>query len=298
MRKLRLALCVLVFLGALGLTIYPLVSNYCAEKYQSTAIAAYTANVSSMDDTSLDSARQAAADYNSTIRAVTLDGPDAIAVLNRIPPNYDSYMNVNGDGIMGYIQIPAIGITLPIYHGVEGKTLEHGVGHLPGSSLPVGGESTHAVLAAHSGLASQRMFTDLEQLQQGDTFYISVLNETLAYEVDQILVVEPDDASPLSIVPGSDFVTLITCTPYGANTHRLLVRGRRIPYEDTPAQIAQAEETPTAPSTWREQYVKGLALGFGILAGSGGAGVIAWRIVHTRHPRRRYGRRYGKHEAH
>ena len=132
-----------------------------------------------------------------------------------------------------------------------------------------------------------------------DTFYLSVLDETLAYEVDQSLVVEPDDASPLSIVPGGDFVTLITCTPYGANTHRLLVRGKRIPY--TPAQeetIQAEEEAPTAPSTWREQYVKGLALGFGILAGSGGAGVIAWRIYQTRHPRRRYGRRYGKHEAH
>ena len=299
MRRLRLALCVLVFIGALGLTLYPLVSNYCAEAYQSTAIAAYTANVSSMDDTTLDSARQAAADYNSTIRAVPLDGPDAIALLDRIPPRYDSYMNVNGDGIMGYIRIPAIGITLPIYHGVEAETLEHGAGHLPGSSLPVGGESTHAVIAAHSGLASQRMFTDLEQLKQGDTFYLSVLDETLAYEVDQILVVEPDDASPLSIVPGGDFVTLITCTPYGANTHRLLVRGKRIPY--TPAQeetIQAEEEAPTAPSTWREQYVKGLALGFGILAGGGGAVVIAWRIYQTRHPRRRYGRRYGKHEAH
>ena len=136
MRKLRLALCVLVFIGALGLTLYPLVSNYCAERYQSTAIAAYAANVSSMDDTTLDSARQAAAEYNNTIRAVTLDGPDAISRLNQAANGYSDYLNVNGDGIMGYIRIPSIGITLPIYHGVEPETLEHGAGHLPGSSLP------------------------------------------------------------------------------------------------------------------------------------------------------------------
>ena len=293
MRKLRLALCVLVFIGALGLTLYPLVSNYCAERYQSTAIAAYAANVSSMDDTTLDSARQAAAEYNNTIRAVTLDGPDAISRLNQAANGYSDYLNVNGDGIMGYIRIPSIGITLPIYHGVEPETLEHGAGHLPGSSLPVGGESTHAVLAAHSGLASQRMFTDLEQLQAGDKFYISVLDETLAYEVDQSLVVEPDDASPLAVVPGGDFVTLVTCVPYGINTHRLLVRGRRVPYEETPAQIVQAEEeVPAAPSTWREQYIKGLVLGLAILAAGGGSAVIFWRIRQARRPKRRY-----KHEA-
>ena len=289
----KIAACALVFILALGLTLYPFVSNTLAEKYASTAMAAYSDAVSSMDNTTLDSARQAAEQVNRSIGAISLDGPDAILLLNTPPAGYDGLLNVNGDGIMGYIRIPAIDVALPIYHGVEGETLEKGVGHLPGSSLPVGGESTHAVLAAHSGLASQRMFTDLEQLQMGDTFYISVLGDTLAYEVDQILVVEPDDTSALSREVGQDYVTLITCTPYGINTHRLLVRGKRVLYVETAEQTAQTEETPTAPSTWRRQYIKGLVLGGGILAGGSGAAVIGWRAYRIKHTRRRY----GKHEA-
>ncbi len=292
MSWLKIAVCALVFLLALGITLYPFVSNYLAEKYQSTAMAAYSDAISRMDDTTLMREREAAQQFNRSIGVISMSGPDAISRLNAARDGYDDLLNVNNNGIMGYIRIPAIDVELPIYHGVENSTLEQGVGHLPGSSLPVGGESTHAVLAAHSGLASQRMFTDLEQLREGDRFYLSVLGETLAYEIDQMLVVEPDDAAALELQPGMDLVTLITCTPYGVNTHRLLVRGKRVPYELAQEEVVEAEAAPE-PSTWRRQYVKGLALGVGIMAGCSAAAVIGWRLYLAKHTRRRY----GKHEA-
>ena len=292
MSWLKIAVCAMVFLLALGITLYPFVSNYLAEKYQSTAMAAYSDTISRMDDTTLMREREAAQQFNRSIGVISMSGPDAISRLNAARDGYDDLLNVNNNGIMGYIRIPSIDVELPIYHGVENSTLEQGVGHLPGSSLPVGGESTHAVLAAHSGLASQRMFTDLEQLREGDRFYLSVLGETLAYEIDQMLVVEPDDAAALELQPGMDLVTLITCTPYGVNTHRLLVRGKRVPYEPAQEDVVEAEAAPE-PSTWRRQYVKGLALGVGIMAGCSAAAVIGWRLYLAKHTRRRY----GKHEA-
>ena len=270
----------------------PAGKHYCAEKYASTAMAAYSDAVSSLDNTALDSARLAAEQVNRSIGAISLDGPDAIYLLNTPPLGYDSLLNVNGDGIMGYVRIPSINVALPIYHGVEGETLEKGAGHLPGSSLPVGGDTSHAVIAAHSGLASQRMFTDLEQVQMGDTFYIAVLGETLAYEVDQILVVEPDDTSALGRVEGQDYVTLITCTPYGVNSHRLLVRGKRVPYTPVQEETIEAEVT-VEPSTWRRQYIKGLVLGVCTLIVGSIAAFIGWRFYRAKHTRRRY----GKHEA-
>ncbi len=292
MSWLKIAVCALVFLLALGITLYPFVSNYLAEKYQSTAMAAYSDAISRMDDTTLMREREAAQQFNRSIGVISMSGPDAISRLNAARDGYDDLLNVNNNGIMGYIRIPSIDVELPIYHGVENSTLEQGVGHLPGSSLPVGGESTHAVLAAHSGLASQRMFTDLEQLREGDRFYLSVLGETLAYEIDQILIVEPDDAAALELQPGMDLVTLITCTPYAVNTHRLLVRGKRVPYVPAQESVMEAEAAPES-STWRRQYVKGLALGVGILAGCSAAAVIGWRLYLAKHTRRRY----GKHEA-
>lgn len=287
MRDMKIALCVLVFFLALGLTIYPFISNYYAERHQSTAIADYSAAVSSMDNTVLQQAHQAADAYNRSIEAIAMDGLNAIRSLNTPPENYEGYLNVNRDGIMGYIRIPLIDISLPIYHGVEGNTLELGVGHLPGSSLPVGGTGTHSVLAAHSGLASQRMFSDLEKLQTGDTFLLNVLGETLTYEVDQILVVKPDDATALGLDKVNDYVTLITCTPYGVNTHRLLVRGHRIP-NAAEEVVPEVGKTDPAPSTWREQYKKGVVLGFCILGGCGILPALIWNIYRFRHPRRRY----------
>lgn len=289
MRGLKIGICVVFFLAALGLTLYPFISNSYAESHLSTAMAAYTDTVSSMDNTVLETAIQEAERHNQSIGVVPMDGPDAIMRLNSIPPGYSGYLNAGSDGVMGYLRIPAIDLVLPIYHGVSGEVLEKGAGHLPGSSLPVGGGSTHAVLAAHSGLASQRLFTDLEQVELGDQFFLSIMGTDLAYQVDQILVVDPNDASALAIVPGQDYVTLMTCTPYGTNTHRLLVRGRRIPYTEEVVEEAETvAEAAKKESTWQAEYKKGIMLGLGVLAEAIVIPVLIWQIHQHRRPRRKY----------
>lgn len=289
MRGLKIGICVVVFLAALGLTLYPFISNSYAESHLSTAMAAYTDTVSSLDNTVLETAIQEAERHNQSIGVVPMDGPDAIMRLNSIPPGYSGYLNAGSDGVMGYLRIPAIDLALPIYHGVSGEVLEKGAGHLPGSSLPVGGGSTHAVLAAHSGLASQRLFTDLEQVELGDQFFLSIMGTDLAYQVDQILVVDPNDASALAIVPGQDYVTLMTCTPYGTNTHRLLVRGRRIPYTEEVVEEAETvAEAAKKESTWQAEYKKGIMLGLGVLAEAIVIPVLIWQIHQHRRPRRKY----------
>ena len=176
--------------------------------------------------------------------------------------DYENLLNLAGDGIMGYIEIPMIQVNLPIYHGTDSKTLDIGVGHLLGSSLPVGGKGTHTVLTGHSGMATQKMFSDLDKLELGDVFYLQVLDETLAYQVDAIHTVLPYDTSFLGITEGEDYCTLVTCTPFGINTHRLLVRGTRIPYEEAEVITAEKLQVEDAPaSTWEQQYIKGLLLG-------------------------------------
>ena len=177
---------------------------------------------------------------------------------------YLSLLNLNGDSVMGYVEIPLIQVNLPIYHGTDSDVLDAGIGHLLGTSLPVGGMNTHSVLTAHSGMANQKMFSDLDKLDLGDVFYLQVLGETLAYQVDQINTVLPHDTTYLGIEEGMDICTLVTCTPFGVNTHRLLVRGFRIPYEEAEVIVEeqlQVEEPPK--STWEEQYIKGILLGIG-----------------------------------
>ena len=183
---------------------------------------------------------------------------------------------------MGYIRIPAIGINLPVFHGSDDKTLAQGVGHLFGSSLPVGGAGTHAVLTGHSGMASQRMFSDLADMKTGDVFFIDVLGERLAYKVRQINVVLPHDASLLEIVPDEDLCTLVTCTPYGVNTHRLLVQGSRIPYEDAEENITLNETAPMR-STWERQYAKGICAGVIVAVALGTAIFVVRMIRRKRH---------------
>ena len=166
--------------------------------------------------------------------------------------------------MMGYVEIPKISVNLPIYHGTGSDSLDRGVGHLLGSSLPVGGESTHTVLTAHSGMANQKLFSDLDKLKKGDVFYLRVLDENLAYQVDDINTVLPHDSSLLEIAEGEDYCTLVTCTPFGVNTHRLLVRGTRIPYEEAEEIVEEQIQTEDLPtSTWVEQYVLGLFYGSG-----------------------------------
>ena len=178
---------------------------------------------------------------------------------------------------MCYVDIPKIGVYLPVEHGTSADTLEKSVGHVVGTSLPIGGASTHAVLSAHSGMASSKLFSDIDQLELGDTFYIHVLGDTLAYQVDAVNTVLPTDTSLLQIEDAKDLVTLVTCTPFGVNTHRLLVRGHRVPY--TPEQEAEAAETQLAASSWTRHYLTGLAIGLGAAAVVGGGYFIVKRRI-------------------
>ena len=269
---------ILVFLLALGITLYPVISNFYNQRHQSQIHTQYEAVVEQTDDSELIRARELAQQYNEAIqpgsRPDDAYSRDAILEASR---NYEDQLNLTGDGIMGYVEIPLIRVNLPIYHGTAYETLDVGIGHLLGSSLPVGGESTHSVLTAHSGMAGQKMFSDIDQLEEGDVFYLQILGETLAYQVDAIHVVLPHDTTYLGITQGEDQCTLVTCTPFGVNTHRLLVRGSRIPYEEAEVIVEeqlQVEEPPK--STWEQQYIKGVLLGVG---GVGAAGLIYGGIL-------------------
>lgn len=254
-------ICLSLALLALGITLYPLISNYFAEVNRSLIETRYTKAVELMDDSEIIGARMDAQRYNATLLAVT-DEPYTKEALQQASESYDELLNIRGDGIMGYLEIPKIGVELPIFHGTEEETLDRGLGHLLGSSLPVGGTGTHSVITGHSGLAGQRIFSDLDKLELMDVFYLKVLDETLAYTVIEVNTVLPEDTSELTINPHGDNVTLVTCTPYGINSHRLLVRGARIDYEiaSEMAEEEIAEEVMPA-STWEEEYWRGVGIG-------------------------------------
>lgn len=261
MKKKIVTICAAVlFLTALGLTLYPLISNYVNQKYASEIQTAYQELIQQTDDSILQEAKQRAIAYNLAITPGTADAYSEEALLSAAE-NYDSQLDIAGNGIMGYVEIPKIQVNLPIYHGTDAEVLDRGVGHLLGSSLPVGGKNTHTILSGHSGMASQKMFTDLEQLAQGDVFYLNVLNEMLAYQVTEINTVLPYETDLLGIVPGEDLCTLITCTPYGVNTHRLLVRGSRIPYEEALTLEEESVAVEAVESTWEQNYAKGIIIG-------------------------------------
>ena len=261
MKKKIITICAAVlFLTALGLTLYPLISNYVNQKYASEIQTAYQELIQQTDDSVLQEAKQRAVSYNLAITPGTADAYSEES-LSSAAENYDNQLDIAGNGIMGYVEIPKIQVNLPIYHGTDAEVLDRGVGHLLGSSLPVGGENTHTILSGHSGMASQKMFTDLEQLTQGDVFYLNVLNETLAYQVTEINTVLPYETDLLGIVPGEDLCTLITCTPYGVNTHRLLVRGSRIPYEEALTLEEESVAVEAVESTWEQNYAKGIIIG-------------------------------------
>ena len=243
----------LLFLLGLGLVAYPIVSSYYTEKHQSQVHTQYQEVLERADSREIEEARTAAESYNQLLAS----GATA-AELEAL--DYDSLLNLAGNGIMGYVEIPAIDVLLPICHGVGEDSLERGAGHLPSTSLPIGGKGTHTVISAHSGMATARMFTDLEQLEAGDVFYLHVLAETLSYEVDQILVVKPYQIDALKIDRGQDYVTLITCTPYGVNSHRLLVRGHRIEpeAEENASNEIASPRTEPKQSTWMAKYWEGI----------------------------------------
>ena len=232
MSRLMTLLIVVVFVAGLSFLLYPTVSNLWNQAHQSRAIATYTEQVEKLDDSSNKEMLKAARKYNKEL----LKKADHWKLSKKDKKKYESLLDVFGTGIMGYIEIPKIDCSLPVYHGTDEGALQIAIGHLEGSSLPVGGKSSHCVLSGHRGLPSARLFTDLDQMEEGDTFILNILGHKLAYEVDQIKVVLPEEMSDLEIQEGKDLCTLVTCTPYGINTHRLLVRGHRVKYVETKVQ--------------------------------------------------------------
>lgn len=226
----------LVFLAGLSLLLYPTAANYWNSLHQTKAIASYSEKVAEIDENQYEALWQSAQKYNSRI----FQRKNIFVLSEEERAEYESLLDVSGTGVMGYIEIPEIDVTLPIYHGTSEGVLQIAVGHLDWTSLPTGGEGTHCVLSGHRGLPSAKLFTRLDKIVPGDIFMIQVLNETLTYEVDQILTVNPEDITALQIVDGMDYCTLVTCTPYGINTHRLLVRGHRIKNIETSRTIRVA----------------------------------------------------------
>lgn len=266
---ITISLAVLFFLLALGLTIYPVFSSRYNEAHQSQIHTEYQEAVNALPDTAIPEARAAAQSYNKELwSSIVQYGSYSKDSVTSAMEEYAGLLDLTGTGTMGYVHIPKLAVSLPIYHGTEEETLDRGVGHLIGSSLPIGGSSTHAILTGHSGLASQKMFSDLDKLEIGDTFYLEVLNEILAYEVDQINTVLPHDTTYLGLEEGKDLCTLVTCTPFGVNTHRLLVRGHRIAYtpedEESPS-IEPAETSEPVDSTWEQEYEKGVYFAIGVV---------------------------------
>lgn len=273
---------------AAGLILYPVLGNALAEKNRSLVMTEYSQAVENISDSRAAEMFAAAEAYNAALApiSVSADGVYSLSGLTAAQKQYNEILAVNESGIMGQLEIPGLDIRLPIYHGTDGSTLEKGVGHLLGSSFPVGGDGTHAVLTGHSGLSREKMLTDLEKMKVGDRFFLHVLNRTLAYEVQDIFTVLPDDTSRLGIQQAEDMCTLITCTPYGVNTHRLLVQGYRVPYEPEAVSAAAADGAgeERRVSSWQQQYFEGIYYGV-ILADTV---ILVWVILReTRRNRRK-----------
>ena len=273
----------LLFLVGLSILLYPMISNTWNEYRDSKLISKYSSSVSSNDKAEkIDKMWKAAESYNEQIKQESV--PDAFSIRDgQTDSTYESLLNLNGDGMMGYVEIPVIDVSIPIYHYTTAESLEKGAGHLFGSSLPVGGENTHCVISAHRGLPSAKLFTDLNLVKSGDVFYLHVLGKTLAYEVDQILTVLPEETESLAITEGEDYVTLVTCTPYAVNTHRILVRGHRTSLEK--AKEIQKTEKKVNGITNPSAPMLGLCVAAGLLI----AGVIvaAVNFVQNRKQRRK-----------
>ena len=228
----------LVFFIGLSLLLYPTFSDYWNSLHQSRAIASYTEALARLDDESHQALLDQAREYNAALSA----RQDRWHLSDEEREVYRRMLSVEGGDAMGYIEIPSISVSLPIYHGISEGVLQVAVGHIEGSSLPVGGEGTHCVVSGHRGLPSAKLLTDLDRLAPGDIFLLRVLDEVLTYEVDQILIVEPTDVTALGLIPEGDYCTLVTCTPYGINSHRLLVRGTRIENLGSAPEIRVAAE--------------------------------------------------------
>lgn len=264
-KKAAMLASVLSMLLAIGIILYPIISTAYNEAHQSKICVQHSEAVVQTPNQQIIDMRDAAIAYNETLHPISQEDYTS-EMLEDSSKHYKDLLNLMGDGIMGYVEIPKIQLFLPIYHGTNEATLERGVGHLLGSSLPVGGVGTHTVLTAHSGMASQRMFSDLPQLTEGDTFYLHVLDEILAYQVDAVHTVLPHDTTYLGLDSEGDFCTLVTCTPFGVNTHRLLVRGTRIPYEPEQGfNSVPSEKGAEVTSNWQQEYAKGILCGIGLV---------------------------------
>lgn len=234
--KRKLAVCgiVLIFLAGIGVLSYPLVSSVINNYVSRNSVEEYTKKVAQLPDQKTEELIEEAKKYNNSLsNNLILTDPFDQEAFQNIGADYQKVLNINDDGLIGYIDIPKINVYLPIYHGTDSKVLAKGAGHLQNTSLPVGGESTHSVVSAHSAYPCETFFDYLTDMQVGDEFYIHILDRTLKYQVDQIEVILPEEVNSLRIVKGEDLVTLLTCTPYSVNTHRLLVRGKRVEYDDT-----------------------------------------------------------------
>lgn len=261
----NLVICI-IFLAGLSLLLYPFVANQWNNYRQKQLISGYEQVVSekeAAEGIDYDAERKKAEDYNEALLPCVLPDSFALAESSGVDPVYMNTLNIAGDEMMGSVEIPKINIKIPIYHTTEEEVLNKGAGHLEGSSLPVGGVNTHAVISAHRGLPSASLFTDLDQLKEGDHFLIHVLNETLCYEVDKISVVKPEDTSALAVEDGQDLVTLLTCTPYGVNTERLLVRGHRVPYVE---EEVKEEKTVLSGSSLHTNYLLWVFVGLSVTA--------------------------------
>ena len=256
----------IIFLAGLSLLLYPFVANQWNNYRQKQLISNYEQVVSdkeAAEGIDYDAERKKAEDYNEALLPCVLPDSFALAESSGVDPVYMNTLNIAGDEMMGSVEIPKINIKIPIYHTTEEEVLNKGAGHLEGSSLPVGGANTHAVISAHRGLPSASLFTDLDQMKVGDHFLLHVLDETLCYEVDKISVVKPEDTTALAVEDGQDLVTLLTCTPYGVNTERLLVRGHRVPYVE---EKVKEEKTVLSGSSLHTNYLLWVFVGLSVTA--------------------------------
>ena len=256
----------IIFLAGLSLLLYPFVANQWNNYRQKQLISGYEQVVSekeAAEGIDYDAERKKAEDYNEALLPCVLPDSFALAESSGVDPVYMNTLNIAGDEMMGSVEIPKINIKIPIYHTTEEEVLNKGAGHLEGSSLPVGGANTHAVISAHRGLPSASLFTDLDQMKVGDHFLLHVLDETLCYEVDKISVVKPEDTTALAVEDGQDLVTLLTCTPYGVNTERLLVRGQRVPYVE---EEVKEEKTVLSGSSLHTNYLLWVFVGLSVTA--------------------------------
>lgn len=251
------------FCVGLIISLYPLISNIYSRRNQMDVINKYQEDIEKIDGQEMANELELANAYNRKLnQTIVLTDPFDPSAIDMADDVYYDILNYTDDGVMAYINIPKIDVNLPIYHGTDSEHMLKGVGHLVGTSFPVGGIDTHAVLSAHSGLSTAELFTNLADLKKGDLFYIHVLDDVLAYEVDKINVVKPDETNDLKIVPGQDYVTLVTCTPYGINSHRLLVRGHRVEYDP---DLEKQESKKANNDVWFKEYIKSIVSGIGII---------------------------------